>query len=290
MTFRTDLAMEARQAHGVAGYGLEQESYNGCRIERMEVRGEMVQTLGKRAGRYITIEVPPISDHIDGENRYIEVVSEELKGLLPKTGTILVAGIGNRKITADALGPKAAGQVLATRHIVGELERIIGERQIRSVAVISPDVLGNTGMESMEVIRGLTEQLEAGGVIAIDALASRSVGRLGCTVQLSNAGIAPGSGIGNQRPELTGQSLGVPVIGIGIPTVVEAVTLAMDLLGEGEEEERVRAAIEPRGAGMVVTPREIDLLIDRSARLVGMAINRALNPSLTVNEFSALMN
>lgn len=289
MTYRTDLAMEAREAQTGWAAEVEEERRSGCRIERMEVEGESAERLGKAAGRYITIEVPPISDHIDGENRYIEVVSEELRRVVPEDGLMLVAGLGNREITADALGPRAAGQILATRHIAGELARILGEKRIRPVAVISPDVLGNTGMESLEVLHGLTEQLEAKGVIAIDALASRSVGRLGCTVQISDAGIAPGSGIGNCRPKIDTETLGIPVIGVGIPTVVEAMTLAMDLTG-GLEERQIREKVEPRGAGMVVTPREIDLLIERSARLVGMSVNRALNPQFTVDEFTALVH
>ncbi len=289
MTYRTDLAMEARQAQPGTNAQTEEEQRNGCRIERMQVNGETAKLLGKAQGQYITIEVPAISDHIDGENRYIEVVSEELRRVVPQEGLILVAGLGNREITADALGPRAAGQVLATRHIVGELERILGEKEIRPVAVVSPDVLGNTGMESLEVLHGLTEQLKASAVIAVDALASRSVGRLGCTVQISDAGIAPGSGIGNRRPKIDRDTLGIPVIGVGIPTVVEAMTLAMDLVGNHKAQE-IREQVEPRGAGMVVTPREIDLLIERSARLVGMSINRALNSQFTVDEFTALVH
>lgn len=288
-TYRTDLALEAREGRNWALEGIEEERRDGCRIERMEIGAAAAAQLEKAAGRYITVEVPPISDHIDGENRYIEVVAEELRRVLPKRGLILVAGLGNRWITADALGPRAAGQVLATRHITGELGRIMGESGIRPVAVVSPDVLGNTGMESMEVIRGLTGQLKASGIIAIDALASRNVGRLGCTVQISDAGIAPGSGIGNHRPQINQESLGVPVIGVGIPTVVDAMTLAMDLTQCAQEAE-LRRLVEPRGAGMVVTPREIDLLIERSARLLGMAVNRALNAQFTVDEFSALVN
>lgn len=289
MIYRTDLACEARILQGCAEEWIQKEQRGGCRIEHMEVTPGLAKQLGKAAGRYVTVEMPPISDHIDGENRYIEVVAEELREMVPARGLILVVGLGNRSITADALGPRAAGQVLATRHITGELERILGEKEIRAVAVASPDVLGNTGMESIEVIRGLTGQLHAAGVIAIDALASRSVSRLGCTVQLSDAGIAPGSGIGNHRPAVNAETVGVPVIGMGIPTVVDAMTLAMDVAG-GTHEANLRELVEPRGAGMVVTPREIDLLIERAARLLGMAVNCALNGHFTVNEFSALVN
>lgn len=289
MNYRTDLACEARMGEGWGTQWVEEERRSGCRIERMEVTPGLAKRLGKAAGRYVTVEMPPISDHIDGENRYIEAVSQELARMVPERGLIFVVGLGNPGITADALGPRAAGQVLATRHITGELGRILGEKEIRAVAVASPDVLGNTGMESIEVIRGLTGQLHAAGVIAIDALASRSVSRLGCTVQLSDAGIAPGSGIGNHRPAINEETVGVPVIGMGIPTVVDAMTLAMDVTGGGKERE-IRKLVEPRGAGMIVTPREIDLLIERAARLLGMSVNCALNAHFTVDEFSALVN
>ena len=156
-----------------------------------------------------------------------------------------------------------------------------GLEGLRPTAVVSPGVLGTTGVEVSELLHALTKELKPAAIIAIDALAARSLKRLGCTIQLSDAGIAPGSGIGNARPGLSAETLGIPVIGLGIPTVVDALTMANDLLGmdtQNQEAER-----------MVVTPREIDLMISRGARMLAMAVNVALNPSFTVEEFSMLV-
>ena len=205
---------------------------------------------------------------------------------------MLVAGLGNAAITPDALGEKVIAQILATRHVkkgTGAYYRDIG---VRSVAAVSTDVLGNTGMETAEILKGLTQQLRPKAVIVIDAMAARSLERLGKTVQISTAGIAPGAGVGNRRPQIDQALLGVPVISVGVPTVVDAATVAVDLLGEehvtDEEKEKLREMVSPNGAAMFVTPREIDLLIQRGARMIGMAINAALNPCFTVNDFELL--
>ena len=240
MEYRTDLALE----------------YTEPTSQRVEKRKDCTITRIRENGAdYITLEVPAISDHIDSGDELLHQLRDELSALLPETGLVLVAGLGNRAITPDALGPQTAEQVLATRHIHGEIARITGLDGLRPAAVI-----------------------------AVDALAARSLGRLGCTIQLSTGGISPGSGVNNARPQLSRETLGVPVIGIGVPTVVDAGTLAADLLGRAAPKDKV----SPRGASMVVTPREIDLLITRAARMVAMAINTALNPTLSVEEFSIL--
>lgn len=266
MNFRTDLAME----------------YTEQTRHRTEERGECTITrVSDQGHEYITLEVPSISDHIDSGDELLQAVSGELKALLPQEGTVLVVGIGNRNVTPDALGPHAADLILATRHIRGELARVTGLEGLRPTAVVSPGVLGTTGVEVSELLHALTKELKPAAIIAIDALAARSLKRLGCTIQLSDAGIAPGSGIGNARPGLSAETLGIPVIGLGIPTVVDALTMANDLLGtdtQNQEAER-----------MVVTPREIDLMISRGARMLAMAVNVALNPSFTVEEFSMLV-
>lgn len=291
MIFRTDLALEEQEsAQGeIDGVEQERERDGGCVITRIGVRtNEASRRLRKPCGEYITVEMPAISDHIDGQNVYMTRTAQELQRLIPGEGLVLVAGLGNRAITPDALGPQAAGMVLATRHIRGELARVAGLEGLRPVAVAAPGVLGNTGFEAAELLKGLVRQLEPEAVVAVDALAARSLARLGRTVQLSDTGISPGSGIGNARKELTEQTLGVPVIGVGVPTVVDAATLAADLLG-GQGLEGIEQKISPDGASMVVTPREIDLLVSRAAKLVAMAINLALNPQLSVEEISALV-
>lgn len=269
MNFRTDLALEntepAKQVR---------TERDGCVLTRIEDNGST----------YVTLEVQSISDRIDSDDSLLKLVASELEALLPKEGVVLAAGLGNRGVTPDALGPLAAERILATRYIKGELARVTGLDRLRPVAVISPGVLGCTGMEAFEVLRAVVGEVKPAAVIAVDALAARSPSRLGCTVQLSSAGISPGAGVGNSRPRIDAATLGVPVVSMGIPTVVDAATLASDLLGkEGPKDQ-----IEPRGASMMVTPREVDLIIKRGARLLAMGINRALNPSLSVEEFEEL--
>lgn len=289
MVLRTDLALENREAEG--SRGLHQRDQDGCRVTTLVVEKQEESRYQKPQGTYITVEMEPFSDHLDRENRYRKIVIEELKKLLPMRGTVLVAGLGNREITPDALGPKTADRVLATRHIAGELQRLTGNDYFRPVVTVTPNVLGNTGMEAAELLSSLTKHLKPSAVIVVDALASRSLHRLGCTVQLSDGGIAPGSGVGNTRPAINRETLGVPVIAIGVPTVVDAVTLASELLEENGIPFSLPTAhqVSPRGAQMVVTPREIDLLIDRAASLVSMAINISLNPTLDAEIFAELI-
>lgn len=201
--------------------------------------------------------------------------------MLPENGTILVIGIGNPDITSDALGPLAAQTVIATRHIFGELAKSTGLSDLRSAAVISPGVLGKTGIETGEVVLSLIKTIDPAAVIAVDALASKSVSRLGTTIQISDSGISPGSGIGNNRLRLNKETLGIPVIGIGIPTVVDAYTLVSDLTGREAEFDSER--------NLMVTPKEIDLLAERGAKLIGMAINCALQQNYSFEDLARLI-
>ena len=270
MVFRTDLAMEY-----VPRREQQQEERGACKITRLTHEG----------GRYVTVEMPPISDHSDSGEEVLSLLSGELAAFLKGEGTVLVVGIGNWDITPDALGPRFARSVLATRHIRGELARVTGLDGLRPVAVVAPGVLGNTGIEVQEMTAALCAALKPDVVVVADALAAKSLSRLGCTVQISDRGLAPGGGVGNRRPGLNAETLGAPVVSLGIPTVVEARTLAADLAGRDVEEQ-----VSPRGAQMIVTPREIDLLVMRGARLLGMALNTALNPSLSVEDFGLLLD
>lgn len=272
MIYRTDLALENTEP----GKQVSREE-DGCVITRIEEDGNT----------YITLEVKAISDHIDSENKLLKQTARELTALLPPSGEVLVAGLGNRGITPDALGPLTAEKVMATRHIKGELARVTGLDKLRPVAVVSPGVLGCTGIEAFELLKAVVEEIHPAAVVAIDALAARSPARLGCTIQLCTAGISPGAGVGNARPRIDESTLGTPVISMGIPTVVDAATLAADLLGD--EAESAQDKIAPRGAAMMVTPREIDLIIARGARLLSMGVNVALNPSLSISEFEELV-
>ena len=294
MEFRTDLALENKEELGgnvPRGVTVDELSIGRARITRIRVENEEgAAALSRPKGNYITIEVPPFSDTAGEIDERLTAVSTELAKLLPEEGEILVAGLGNSDITPDALGPKAAARVLATRHISGELARSAGLGDLRKVSVVSPGVLGQTGIETGELLAGIAEKTHPAAVIAVDALASRRLSRLGCTIQISDTGISPGSGVGNHRQEISRKTLGVPVIAVGVPTVVDAATLVCDLAGATDEERsRLKAAVEPRGASMVVTPREIDLLIDRAADMVSLGINQALHPHILPEDMKLLV-
>lgn len=262
MNFRTDLAIEAPAFHRLAEEDVTHETRKiGTltlhRTRILTTRGG--EALGKPKGRYITAELPSLTDHERDLTADAAVIGKELARMLPPEGTVLVVGLGNRAVTPDALGPATADMVLATRHIRGEFARAAGLTDLRPTAVVSPGVLGHTGTESSETVRGVCREIHPSAVIVIDALAAGCAERLGRTVQLCDSGIAPGSGVGNDRRPLNREVLGVPVIGMGIPTVMDA---AID----GD-------------APMMVTPREIDLLIARGARLLAMSIHVALQPA-----------
>lgn len=292
MIFRTDLAIEATETitHPFPDISQTQEQHGSCTITRIRVEGPRgARQLNKEMGNYVTLEMPPISDTVDLEDECQELLRKEIAALLPKEGLVLVAGLGNRQITPDALGPQTTALVMATRHIKGELARVTGLTGLRGAAVITPGVLGDTGLETVEFLQGICKQLQPSAVVVIDALAARSLARLGCTVQLSDTGISPGEGVGNLRPRIDQHTMGVPVIGIGVPTVVDVETLALDLFGgDRSQAERSEEKLTPRGARMVVTPREIDLLVSRAAHMLAMGINRALNPSLSVEDLTML--
>lgn len=291
MVFRTDLAVEARELleKDVGGTDYFTQEYDDVTLTRLKIKTpEAAQKMGKPEGTYLTFDVPPFSDDFRDPAARIQLIGKELSALLPEEGLILVAGLGNTEITPDNLGPKTAKGILATRHITGELARSTGLDSLRPVAVLAPGVLGQTGIETGELLYSVTQKLNPAALIVVDALASRKLSRLGCTVQVSDTGISPGSGVGNARPQINRQTMGVPVISMGVPTVVDAMTLASDLLGQ--EEEGIEEEVSPRGEPMVVTPREIDLLIDRAAKLVSMAINHALQPAFSIEDLGTLVS
>lgn len=286
MQKRTDLALEAALAYGdtLPEDAQKQERQEGdVTITTLSLGEKAADAMGRAAGNYVTAQLPPLTDNEQSLETAAISIATELRRLLPAAGTVLVVGLGNEAITPDALGPAAARMVLATRHIQGEFARSVGLDDLRPVAVLSPGVLGNTGMESGELTAGVCARIRPAAVIAVDALAAGSLSRLGCTVQLSDTGIAPGSGVGNNRQALNQELLGAPVIGIGVPTVVDAVTIAEELAHHDGGD-----IVSPRGAAMMVTPREIDLMIRRASRLVAMTINAALQPAYSPLELIAV--
>ncbi len=283
MNCRTDLAIEAvadAEKLGENDIRRTEMTADGVRVTRLHVLSEKgAAVLGKPIGQYVTVQMPPLSDDEKRLTDYAKAVARELTALLPEQGTVLVVGLGNRSVTPDTLGPSATDMVLATRHIRGEFARAAGLDDLRPTAVLSPGVLGQTGTESSEIVRGVCREVQPAAVVVVDALAARSVERLGCTVQLCDSGIAPGSGVGNNRHPLNREVLGVPVIGIGVPTVVDAVTLVREYLREDTD-----APVSDDQPPMIVTPREIDLVIGRAARLIALAVNGALQPAYSPSE------
>lgn len=301
---RTDLALESHeiaQAKGAVDGVLSEETKNGeVTVTKVTVLNENgAKTIGKPVGTYVTVEASGLFEAGDEvyENA-LSSVANELVNMLKnvKNGLVLVAGLGNSLMTPDALGPRTVENILVTRHIAGELCKIEGLEGMRPVAAIAPGVLGQTGVETGEIIYALVQKIQPTVVIVVDALSSRRASRLGNTIQISDTGITPGSGIGNSRFAINSETLGVPVISIGVPTVVDAATLVIDVLeGAGipanqTDEQKIKSSIEPGGLTMFVTPRLVDLVIEHAAKLTGMAINRALHPTISKENIAMLVN
>ncbi len=292
MDKRTDLAVEAHEIwQESAG---ETTELSGVRARDHQIRGvdltvveildeEGVRSLGKPIGRYITIDLKPVKNRVPNSfYRTCEVFAEQLRLLLRlKNGmSVLVAGLGNAAVTPDAIGPKTLEHILITRHMVQHMPEHFSS--FRPVCALAPGVLGTTGLESVEVVRSMVERAKPDCVIVIDALSAWNPERLCCTVQLSDTGIIPGSGVGNSREAFDKEHLGVPVISVGVPTVVEARTLAADLI----ERNGGNSACMDFSLNMIVTPTDIDASIRELARLIGCAINMALHEELSPDEIS----
>lgn len=286
MQKRTDLALEGVEEFNALPRGVECEEFKkgDAIITKITVKNDFgAHALKKPIGVYLTVEVPPFTDSL-GDEELITTLTENLSKIIPQKGSALVVGLGNREITPDALGPKAAANILATRQITPEIKRIAGIEGIRTVSVLAPGVLGQTGIEVFNMLRALVEEIKPDFLIVIDALASRYLKRLGCTVQMCDSGIEPGAGVGNARKEISQKTLGVPVIAIGVPTVVDAATLVADLTGGSGE------IAEPEGRQMIVTPREVDLLIYRASTVIADCINRSLHPQISPEIIKELLS
>ena len=294
---RTDLALEARELwqesaekttrlSGVKATKQRTEGYPVTRVDILDARGE--QALGKPRGTYRTVDLTTFWQRkSDFFERAVRAVGGQLKELLPGEGPVLVVGLGNGAMTPDAIGPLAADSVLVTRHLIAAMPKHFSG--FRPVAVFRTGVLGTTGVESAEAVRGLVAEVQPSLVIAIDALASRRVGRVCTTVQLSDTGIIPGSGVGNHRSALNRDALGIPVFSIGIPTVVDAATLAADLLEESGIMDIDGDKLRSSQQNLMVTPRDIDQQVRDLGKVVGYGINWALQ-DLEIEEINALLS
>ncbi len=292
LTIRTDLAVEAhalwresaKNITALPGIRAREETLRGYGVHRVEILDkEGERALGKPTGTYLTLDTSPLRrGDSDGFARAVSAIAELLCPLLPPEGTVLVCGIGNRAMTPDALGPLTLEHLLITRHLGSVLP------DFRPVAAIGAGVLGTTGIEVAEWVRGAAQRVKPSAVVLVDALAARSPDRLCTTVQISDSGLVPGSGVGNHRMALSRETLGVPVISVGIPTVVDAATLAADLAAaSGGSVDRAR--LRGNGKKLFVTPDSIDAMIRDGAKLIGYGIDLALQPELELEDLAALL-
>lgn len=296
-TKRTDLAIEAHELWqesagkttrlaGVKATEKKIQGYPVTQVDILDREGEAA--LGKPVGSYRTLDLTAFWQRGDGFfDRAVRAVGQQVKELTPDSGPVLVVGLGNRAMTPDAVGPLAADSVLITRHLIDAMPQHFSG--FRPVAALRPGVLGTTGVESAEAVRGLVDRLHPSAVIAVDALASRRVGRVCCTVQFSDTGIIPGSGVGNHRSALNRETLGVPVLAVGVPTVVDAATLAADLLEESGLPEPDVETLRSRPENLMVTPRDIDQQVRDLGKVIGYGINWALQ-DLEIEEINALLS
>ena len=299
---RTDLAMESFQGPegGFPGVRVSHWEAMGVTLTEVVIETEAAsRALGKAVGVYMTLECPAIRQRdLDARLAMANLLGEEIARMLPGEGEapVLVIGLGNRRITPDSLGPQTIDRTLVTRHMFEQLPGFADER-MRSVCALAPGVLGVTGIETMEMVDALVAKVRPRAILCVDSLAARAAGRIGTAIQLTDTGIQPGSGVGNHRRSLTRETLGVPVIAVGMPTVIYAATLtrdAMETLSPDTAEDdldRVEQELLTGAQGeMVVTPREIDEIISDTAGVIATAVNRALQPDLSQEEIMAMMS
>ncbi len=289
---KIDLALEAKEffegspekKSRLSGVRAEEETLFGLPLTRVKILNREGETaLGKPKGTYLTLDLPQLPrerEEILTTARAVAAMLEELPDF-PLEGLVLVTGLGNRQVTPDAIGPKTADSLLVTRHLVNTLSGPFSD--LRPVAALAPGVTGTTGMETGEVIGALVKKLKPVCLIAVDALAARRQERVCRTIQVADTGIVPGSGVGNARMALDKASLGIPVIALGVPTVVDAGTLCMDLLEESGQEFDP-SVFRTEGAEWFVTPRNVDSQVAVLSRILGLGISTALHVDFSVED------
>ena len=323
---RTDLALEAKEIYqekhrkekDIDGIEVINEIDNDIKVTTVKVKDENgARKIGKPKGNYVTIDIPEFTAY-DGEtmDRVSQVVSEILGRMIniDVEKTALVVDLGNWKVTPDALGPKVTEGIMVTRHLKTVMPEIMND-SVRPVCSIAPGVLGITGVETVEIIKGTVERVKPDVVICIDALAARRVERVNTTIQIGDTGISPGAGVGNNRKQINEDNLGVKVIAIGVPTVVDAVTIANDtidmvvdslmnnassgndfykMLGSLDKNEKsslIREVLSSKSLGeMIVTPKDIDLIINSLAKIISNGINMAVQPNMDMEDINKFMS
>lgn len=302
-TVRTDLADEVLENIGQKkgekddGIDFSTEYIRSVRVDNVNVRTEAASNLtGKPCGRYVTVTTGEIwkSDKEAFENM-AKTLSDIIRRMIPdKCGLCLVAALGNDKITADAIGPLSADNLIVSRHIKLQSKELYESLELGECACIVPGVMGDTGAEALELVKGAVDILKPDAVIVIDALASRNVSRLVKTVQICDSGISPGSGVGNARQEISEKTLGVPTVAIGVPTVVEAQTMCLDILSEALGEDRtvynyIEEKIPDNMGRFFVCPKETDKIIKCMAKLIGYSLNFAIHKDITLSEMDEFL-
>jgi spore protease len=327
---RTDLTLEAHELFREQAMKEQQESGDippgvvvdnagddEIRITRVRVispAGE--QAIGKPMGNYITLEVPNIRDN---DQKFYEntckALAKELISILNlgEKSTILIVGLGNWNVTPDALGPKVVSSVMVTRHLLEYVPEQV-DAGVRPVCAVAPGVLGITGIETGEIVKGIVDKVKPDVIIAIDALASRKMERVNTTIQIADTGISPGSGVGNKRMELSRTTLGIPVIAIGVPTVVDAATMANDTIDlvldsmikqapkgsefynmlnsidRNEKYQMIQEVLQPYVGNLIVTPKEIDDAVEKIGKVIANGLNIALHKGITLNDVNRYLN
>lgn len=291
LPFRSDLTLEVAEQLGAAGKNARQlagvhvaenllDGYRVTAVTITDASGS--RALGKPKGRYVTVDLQPYFQRQDGFfSRGVHCLSRQLRRLLPclqQSDTVLVAGLGNRHLACDAVGPTAVENLLVTRHMAADRNGFF--RHFPSVAALATGVAGQTGVETRELIAGTVHQISPAAVVVIDALCAHSRHRLCATVQLSDTGLTPGSGVGNHRAAIDSGALGIPVIAVGIPTVISGHTLAQELTGQPTQ----------NAEDFFLTPRDVSSRVTELGRLVGYSISAALHPQLTVEDITGLLS
>lgn len=321
-SIHTDLAIEAEalgntgiaenKESGISSHTFEKDGITVTEVNITNKNGE--KAIGKPIGKYVTLEVPSLRDDISKSyDATQKMLTKELQKFidLDKIQTVLVVGLGNRFVTPDALGPKVIDKLLVTRHLYDVLPKEI-TANMHSLCAVAPGVLGITGIETGEIIKGIADKIKPDIIIAIDALASRKTSRISTTFQIANTGIVPGSGIGNKRHALNEETIGVPVVAIGVPTVIEAVAVAndaidmlidaiksnadknssiyksMDVFDNENRYKLISELLVPSGSDLIVTPKEVDTIIDEISGIIADSINDAVNGE-TAKKLGAIM-
>lgn len=314
-----DLALEAHDivrgetGREIPGVIVDREKYENVNVTIVKIVEENAeQLMGKPRGTYITIEAPALRDNNrDAQQEVAEVLAQKLKSLfnLPENANILLVGLGNWNATPDALGPRVINQSMVTRHLYKYAPEEL-QGGMRSVSAIAPGVLGITGIETAEIIKGVVEKIVPELIIVVDSLAAGSVDRIATTIQIADTGISPGSGIGNKRAGINLETMGVPVIAIGIPTVVNAAVIAQVTVEHFLEklqdtpvlnqiyknlrpdftQQVVNEVLQPFAGNLTVTPKEIDALILSTSKIVAGGISMALHPSIGLEEYNMYLN